>query len=148
MDKDIALLGSLPIERKPGYSLSFCIEIIEPLIARTQKTLKPSFFKRAMGGISKDHNRTVVAACNEDLNAVARQISKVQRVSFDCEDFKRGSTLSGFCERLSGLLLEWRNAALAFEANTYGSDKRLLIQCNDLMKAIKTMEKPVKSLVE
>ena len=154
MGNKISLLGSLPVKTNPGYSLAVCLEQLGVVILRTQETLKPSFLKRMMGGISKDHDRTVVAACSADLHAISRQIGKIQQAAFNSTDIKnstkddqKGRAIYGYCERLITLLLDWKSQASEFESNEFGADKKLLEKSKRILQIVENIEKSVLALV-
>ena len=150
----IALLSTLPITTRPGYSLDICLSKMQAIVARAHKNIRPSFFRRLMGGVSKDHARSVVATCNADLTAAVRVTVQIQNVckslaaSGDERSRHRGSALAGYCERLMSSALEWSGTANDFEANVYGSERELIDQCQRLARIQDTLVKPVANLVE
>lgn len=147
MDDRLALLSALPIRSRPGYALSVCLDKMQTIVERAQKSLKPPFLRRLLGGVSKDHARAVVATCNADLSAVMRVTKQIQ-TSANALGGPKGKAISGYCERLMKTSLEWSNKATDFESNIYGSLKELAECTARLAKVQETLEKPVSQLTE
>ena len=154
MEDKIALLSNLPLRTRPGFSLDACLSKMNSVITRAYKNVKPPFFRRLMGGVSKDHARAVVATCHADLTAILRvtlqiqNVSKAMSTSGDEATRHAGKALSGYCQRLIGAAHDWSSKASDFEANVFGSEKELLEQCHKLIKLHETLVKPVGNLSE
>jgi hypothetical protein len=150
----IALISTLPISERPGYSLSICLEKTKSILDRTNKCLKPSFLKRLMGGISKDHARAVVASCNTDLAMVVRVASQIRRVgdthAMDGtgKAVNFGKALSGYSDRLITNAMEWATKAKSFESAEFGSQSQLLEQSEKFSKLVEFLESPIATLSE
>jgi hypothetical protein len=150
----IALLSSLPLQAKPGYSLDICLGKMQAIVTKAHSNIRPPFLRRFFGGVSRDHARSVVATCNEDLTTALRVTKQIQLASKalagskDERTRQRGNALVGYCERLLVASNEWRASAKEFEANTFGSDRELAEQCARLAKIQQTIAKPVAGLVE
>lgn len=153
-DDKIALLNTLPLTTRPGYCLDICLDKMQTILARARKNIQPSFFRKLLGGVSKDHARSVVATCNADLVATVRVILRIQNVckamamSDDDRARHRANALAGYCERLMSAAQEWSGAANEFEANVFGSQRELAEQCNRLARIQDNLVKPVANLVE
>ncbi|MCZ7860723.1 hypothetical protein O9X98_04835 [Agrobacterium salinitolerans] len=154
MDDKIALLSNLPLRTRPGFSLDACLSKMNSVITRAHRNIKPPFFRRLMGGVSKDHARAVVATCHADLTAILRVTLQIQNVckamSTSADEATRhaGNALSGYCQRLIGAAHDWSSKASDFEANVFGSEKELLEQCRKLIRLHDTLAKPVGNLSE
>lgn len=150
----ITLLSSLPLQAKPGYSLDICLDKMQVIVARAHANIRPPFLRRLFGGVSRDHARSVIAACNEDLTTALRVTKQIQLASkslsnsSDERTRQRGNALVGYCERLIVASNDWRSAAKEFESNIFGSDRDLAEQCERLSKIQQTIAKPVSGLVE
>nr|WP_250807114.1 hypothetical protein [Neorhizobium tomejilense] len=153
-DDKITLLSSLPLQAKPGYSLDICLRKMQAIVARAYRNIRPPFFRRLMGGVSKDHARSVVATCNADLTSALRVTKQIQLASKmiantgDERSRHRAAALAGYCERLISASNDWRNRANDFEANVFGSERELLEQCQRLSRLQETLAKPIAGLVE
>lgn len=152
MDQKIALLSNLPLRTRPGFSLDACLSKMSSVITRAHRNINPPFFRRLMGGVSKDHARSVVATCHADLAAILRvtvqiqNVSKVMSTSGDEATRHAGNALSGYCQRLIEAARAWSKKASDFEANVFGSEKELLEQCQKLIRLHETLAKPVGNL--
>lgn len=152
MDDKIALLSNLPLRTRPGFSLDACLSKMASVIAKAYRNIKPPFYRRLMGGVSKDHARAVVATCHADLTAILRVTMQIQNVckamaaSGDEATRHAGNALSGYCQRLIGASHDWSAKASDFEANIFGSEKELLEQCQRLTRIHETLAKPVGNL--
>jgi hypothetical protein len=140
MNDKIALLSALPIRTRPLYSFSVCLDRIGSVVHRAQSNISPSFLRKMMGGVDKDHARSVVATCSADLHAIVRVAYQIQAVakdqanSSDANRRHKGAALTGYCERLITATTEWRNHATDFESNIFGSDKEMVEQCARVIK--------------
>lgn len=154
MDDKIAPLSNLPLRTRPGYSLNVCLSRMHASVSRAHKSIKPPFFRRLMGGMSKDHARSVVATCHADLIAIYRITVQIQSVckamanAADESTRHRGNALAGFCERILSTTHDWSSKATDFEANLFGSEKGMLEQCQRLLRLQETLAKPVANLAE
>ncbi|MBY3155463.1 hypothetical protein HFO56_24355 [Rhizobium laguerreae] len=152
MDDKIALLINLPLRTRPGFSLDACLSKIGSIIERAHRNIDPPFYRRLMGGVSKDHARAVVATCHADLTAILRVTLQIQNI---CKDMASsgdeatrhaGNALAGYCQRLIVATHDWSARASDFEANIFGSEKALLEQCQRLTRLHETLAKPVDNL--
>jgi hypothetical protein len=154
MDEKIALLSNLPLRTRPGFSLDACLSKMKTVMTRAHRSIAPPFFRRLMGGVTKDHARAVVATCHADLAAILRVTFQIQNVckgmatSDDDATRRAGNALAGYCQRLIDTSHDWSKRALDFEANIFGSDRELIEQCQRLEKLHETLAKPVGRLVD
>lgn len=153
-DDKIALLSTLPLTTRPGYCLDICLGKMQTILARAQKNIRPGLMRRLMGGVSKDHARSIVATSNADIQATIRVVGRIQNVcktiSIEAEDRSRhrANALAGYCERLMAAAQEWSGTANDFEANIFGSERELLEQCHRLAKIQDNLARPISNLVE
>lgn len=147
MDQTTATLSKLPVRTRPAYSLRVLLVEVGKIRARVDAALEPSIFRRLLGGVSKDHARSVVAAGNADLAAASRAARRIQvaademaLAARDGEDGRIGAVISGYCERLLKTMLDWASVATDFESNVFGSGPRLAAECVRLGSLLETLE--------
>jgi hypothetical protein len=145
-------ISSLPVDVHPGYSVRKAMERFAQSGSRLQSVLKPSFFRRILGGVNSDYARSVSAACNEDARLVRAIVQEAARVAMNMEKSRadterdRGKVLSGTCRRILDRLDEWRETATDFEANQWGSKKKLIELNKRLMQFVREIEHPAAGL--
>jgi hypothetical protein len=145
-------ISSLPVDVHPGYSVRKAMEKFTQSASRLQPVLKPSFFRRILGGVNSDYARSVSAACNEDARLVRAIVQEAARVAMNMEKSRadterdRGKVLSGTCRRILDRLDEWRETATDFEANQWGSKKKLIELNKRLMQFVREIEHPAAGL--
>jgi hypothetical protein len=117
-----------------------------------QKALEPSFFRRLLGGITKDYARGVCAVSNERIRIVRGIVGQVAQVATATEcktsgiELQKWKAISGTCRRILENLDEWRLSALDFEANTIGSHSALSDENKRLMNFFRDLEHPAAGL--
>lgn len=145
-------ISSLPVDIHPGYSVRKAMESFMRSALRLQPLLRPSFFRRILGGVNSDYARSVSAACNEDARLVRAIVQEAGRVAMAMENSQadtereRGKILSGTCRRILNRLDEWREIATDFEANQWGSKKKLIELNKRLIQFMKEIEHPAAGL--
>jgi hypothetical protein len=150
--RTLAALSSLPIQTYPGYSVRTAIgEAVKSAIT-LQKALEPSFFRRLLGGITKDYARSICAISNEQIRVVRGIVGQVAQVAMAAEgrtngvELQKWKAISGTCRRIIDKLDEWRSLALDFEANTIGSHAALVTENKRLMHFLRDLEHPAAGL--
>ena len=134
-------LKSLPVQTHPRFSVSVCIERLVQCLIKTEKALDPPIWKKMLGGVSRDHARAVAAACKADTRIVRSAIRDIiaslgLRALSSSE---RNAGLRGYCEKVLGLVDEWRDLATRFEENEYQSDAKLLETTRTLLTICMSM---------
>lgn len=129
-------LHKLPVQSRPGYSARIALDKLNATANRVEKILAPKFWRKLLGGTSKDHARAVVAACGEESKAI-RMI--FQEAKNNARNKGTNSAMDGSLERVIKLMDQWRDIGLQFEEAEFGSDqllltttRRLITLCNDL----------------
>ncbi|NTF17049.1 hypothetical protein G6L37_01225 [Agrobacterium rubi] len=124
----VGSLKSLPVQTHPRFSVSVCIERLVQCLLKTERALDPPIWKKVFGGVSRDHARAVAAACKADARIVRTAIRDIiASLGFRAvSSSERNSGLRGYCEKVLGLVDEWRDLATRFEENEFQSDERLL----------------------
>jgi hypothetical protein len=152
MDDRFAVLSSLPIRTRPGYSMGMCMPKIHDVVTKIEKVLDPPFWRKMLGGVSKDHARAMVAALEEDLGALLKVTNNAklaaEALSTQEEDGARRNVaaLAGYCARLAAAIQEWRKAAVEYCAATYGSRKVIEDRTISLARTCETIGKAIESL--
>ncbi len=136
-----ATLKSLPVQTNPGYAVRLSLDRLLVSIARTEKALAPSVWKKLLGGTSKDHARGIVAACMEEARAVRGVISQARHAATSSSD-GRGGALLGSIDRIIQALDQWRDSALEFEEAVFGADQKLLLRTRKLQMLCKDLKNP------
>jgi len=154
MDQPSAPLSTLPIRARPGYSLGVCLSGLRNGVARVHKSIRPPFYMRLLGGVSKDHARSVVATCNEDMAALLRATKQIQTICHsmsaqaESEERHRANALAGYCQRIISAVIDWTGSADDFQANIFGSERELVDQCRRAGRVFDNLVKPVEKLAE
>lgn len=150
--RTLTALSSLPIQTYPGYSVRMAIVEAIKSSNTLQKALEPSFFRKLLGGITKDYARSICAISNEQIRVVRGIVGQVAQVAMAAEGRAHGSELqkwkaiSGTCRRIIENLDEWRLLALDFEANTIGSHAALSDENKRLIHFLRDLEHPAAGL--
>jgi len=128
--------------------------------ARVEAALQPSFFKRLLGGGSREFVRAVVAETLEEAGGVRRVlVDAIARGTHEAEaydaiaaeggpDAERARSagahamaLVGTCERLLQAVDKWREASMAHQDNAIGAEERLL----SMSRRIQTLARELRS---
>lgn len=150
--RTLTTLSSLPIQTYPGYSVRTAISEAMKSSITLQKALEPSFFRKLLGGITKDYARSICAVSNEQIRIVRGIVSQVLQAAMVAEgrtnghELQKWKAISGTCRRIIENLDEWRLLALDFEANTIGSHTALVEKNKRLMNFLKDLEHPAAGL--
>lgn len=140
-----ASLRSLPVSTNPGYAVKIALERLHHAVARTEQAISPSFWKKMLGGTSKDHARGVVAVSLEDARSIRGVISDARHSAFAASD-RSSKALLGSVDRVLKALDQWRDAALEFEEAIYGSDEILLMRTRKLMVLCSDLKNPASGI--
>lgn len=140
-----ATLKSLPVHTNPGYAVRISLDRLHESVMRTEKALAPSFWKKLLGGTTKDHARGVVASCMEDARAVRSVISEAKQSAVSAAD-DRGRALHGSVDRVIKAMDQWRDAAVEFEEAVFGSDDALLLRTRKLLVLCSDLKNPASGL--
>lgn len=142
----VGSLKSLPIQTHPRFSVSVCIDRLVACLVRTEKALDPPVWKKMLGGVSRDHARAVTATCKAEARIVRAAIRDIiNQLSIRAvSNSERNSGLRGYCEKVLGLVDEWRDFATRFEENEFKADSRLL-QTTRILLTICTSMKGVRT---
>lgn len=129
-------LKSLPVQTNPAYAVKVSLERLHAIILKTERVLKPSWWRKMLGGTSRDHARSVVAVTREESRIVRGVFSEARAAAFASGTSK---ALIGSIDRAIKALDSWSEAAIDFEEAIYGSDEKLIhrtrklvILCGDL----------------
>jgi hypothetical protein len=150
--RTLTALSSLPIQTYPGYSVRMALAEAMKSSATLQKALEPSFFRRLLGGITKDYARSICAVSNEQIRVVRGIVGQVSQAAMAAEgrvqgaELQRWKAISGTCRRVIENLDEWRLLALDFEANAIGSHTALSEENKRLLHFLKDLEHPAAGL--
>lgn len=117
-----ALYG-LPIESHPAASAKVALDKLVIVSEMADRTLEPKFWRKLLGGASKDHARSVIALLLNDTKAIR---DTFQIIELRIENLNNDA-LSGNLKRLISVTDNWRNIALEYENATYGADQRLIL---------------------
>lgn len=130
-----ASLRSLPVQANPAFAVKASLDRLITAVSRAEKALSPSFWRRLLGGIDRDHARAVVAASMEEARAIRGILSDARQAAFRTD----AKALLGSIDRILRSLDLWREAAIEFDEAVYGSDekligrtRKLLVLCSDL----------------
>lgn len=152
MDDRFASLSSLPIRTRPCYSMAICVPKLTEVVSAIEAVLYPPFWRKMLGGISKDHARAVIAALEEDLGALQKVINNA-RLSAEAiasggeaGAMRNMSALAGYCARLSESIKEWRKAADEFCAAAYNSRNLIESRTSDLSRTSEAVGKAIGNL--
>ena len=134
-------LKALPIHSHPRHSVVVVAARILSCMERTEAALSPPFWRRLLGGVSRDHARSVAAACRTDVRLVRAAVKEIVEVLSrkSAEGGDRFSGLKGYCEKVLFLLDRWRDYATRFEENEYMADERLLETTRSLQTICSSM---------
>lgn len=133
-----ASLRLLPVQSNPAYAVKVTLDLLNVAVSRTDKALAPSFWRKLLGGTSRDHARAVVAASMEEARAIRGVLTESRQIAARM-DGGTAKALLGSIDRVIKALDHWREAALDFEEAIFGSDeilvtrtRKLLVLCSDL----------------
>lgn len=152
MDDKITSLTALPWKSRPAYSLALCVTELAEIIEDVAHKLRPSFIRRLLGGVSRDHARAVTATVNGDVAAIVKIVTKIQDAAMDLalsndkSARNDGNALFGYCERVTAECIKWREDASEFEANIFGSDKRLLERSTKVSTIMSALTRPLEAI--
>jgi len=136
-------LNRLPVDSRPDLAARATLQVLSVSIGKACKVLAPPVWKRALGGITKDQARAVVAVCLEETRACRNTITDIRKSARLKPEYE---ALVGSCERLLALLDQWRNTALEFEEAVYGSDTILLGLSRRLLRLCSEIKSPAGGL--
>jgi len=131
-------LRSLPVQSNPAYAVKVSLERLNTAIARADKALAPSFWKRLLGGTNRDHARAVVAASMEEARALRGVLAEARQAAFRAG----GSSLVGTIDRIVKSVDQWREAAIEFDEAVFGSDAKLLTRTRKLLSLCTGLRNP------
>jgi len=150
--RTLTALSSLPIQTYPGYSVRVAIAEAMKSSNALQRALEPSFFRKLLGGITKDYARSVCAVSNEQIRFVRGIVGQVAQVAMAAEgreyeaELQKWKAISGTCRRIIENLDRWRTLALDFEANTIGSHAALSSENKRLIHFLRDLDHPAAGL--
>jgi len=129
-------LHMLPVQTRPGYSARIALDKLNATASRVESILAPKFWRKFLGGTSKDHARAVVAACGEESKAIRVIFQEAKK---HARNNGANPAIDGSLERVIKLMDQWRDVGLEFEEAEFGADqkllsttRRLITLCNDL----------------
>lgn len=142
----VGSLKALPVETHPRFSVSVCVDRLSKCLIKTEEALDPPFWKKMLGGVSRDHARAVAATCKADARVIRTAIRDIiADLGFRAvSGAERNAGLRGYCEKVLTLVDEWRDLATRFEENEYQADillldkTRVLLTICIAMRGVKT----------
>lgn len=135
-------LSALPVHTNPAYAVKTALEKLQSTIHRTEKALAPSFWRRLLGGTSRDHARAVVAASLEDTRVIRTVMSEARATAVQTDS----KALLGTVDRAVKAVDSWRDTALEFEGAVFGSDDRLLQRTRKLLTLCADLRSPASGI--
>lgn len=136
-------LGSLPFQPDAAFAVKAALGRLQSSIHNSEKALAPSFLRRLVGGVSRDHARAVVAASLEDTRVVRSTISEIRTAAMH----GNAKALVGSVDRVIKALDLWRETALEFDGAVFGSDDRLLQRTRKLLTLCADLRNPASGIV-
>lgn len=133
-------LHKLPVQSRPGYSARIALDKLNATASRVESILAPKFWKKMLGGASKDHARAVVAACGEETKALRVIFQEAKKNAHN------NAAIDGSLERVIKLMDQWRDIGLQFEEAEFGADQRLLATTRRLITLCNDLKNPAAGL--
>lgn len=115
-------LYALPVESRPAYSARIALDKLVIASQKAERTLAPSFWRKMLGGTSKDYSRSVIALLLNDTKAIRDTFLTIRQTS----TARNMDGLTGTMTRLINVIDNWRKSALEYENATFGSGENLL----------------------
>lgn len=151
------------ISQLPGQAVWAAIDRMATAAGRVEAALQPSFIRRLMGGVNREHCRAIVAASLEESGAVRRVLVDASRLAREqSEELSKGDVavsrevprrstsnaeaMLGTCERMRSIVDRWRSAAADHQEGIIGSTESLLSVTRRIQALAREINSPASGL--